>query len=250
VIDAGSASLLVGAGIVAGIVGTAGGITSLVSYPALLVVGCSPLAASVANIVAVVACLPGSVLASREELKGQGSRLKHTLWVTVVGGVIGAALLVTTPAPTFARVVPYLVAAASILLLAQPKLSAWAGRLHRGHRSMLLAGLLAIMTYNGYFGAGAGIMTLTLVLVTVEGDLPRANALKNVLVGTASVVAAAALVVLGPVQFAAVVPLGAGLALGATIGPRVTRILSPSVLRPAVALLGLGLALELLVGPK
>jgi hypothetical protein len=64
--------VLFAAGMLAGTVGTAGAITSLVSYPALLVVGIGPLAAGIANIVAVSATWPGSALASRRELTGQG----------------------------------------------------------------------------------------------------------------------------------------------------------------------------------
>ena len=68
------AVLILVAGIIAGIVGSAGGITSLVSYPALLIAGVPALAANVANIVALVACWPGSALASRPELRGRGGR--------------------------------------------------------------------------------------------------------------------------------------------------------------------------------
>ena len=68
---------LVGAGAAAGLVGTAGGITSLVSYPALLFAGVAPLQANVTNIVALVACWPGSAAASRPELVGRGAWLRR-----------------------------------------------------------------------------------------------------------------------------------------------------------------------------
>ena len=68
-------ALILAAGVVAGVVGTAGGITSLVSYPALLLAGVPPLAANVVNIVALVACWPGSAAASRPELAGRGAWL-------------------------------------------------------------------------------------------------------------------------------------------------------------------------------
>ncbi|WP_206337310.1 sulfite exporter TauE/SafE family protein [Streptomyces sp. Z26] len=244
------AGLLVAAGVLAGLVGTAGGITSLVSYPALLAVGVPALAANVANIVAGVACWPGAALASRPELAGRGPWLRRWTPVAAAGGVTGAALLLSTSPGVFARVVPFLVAAGSFTLLAQPRLSA---RLRqRGARTggpALPVGLVAVSLYNGYFGAGAGVITLALVLVTVDGDLPRANALKNMLIGAGAVVSATALVWFGPVDWAVVVPLAVGMFSGAVLGPRVTRRLPPAVLRWAVALLGLGLAVELLVRP-
>src|SRR4051794_41659546 len=75
----GTAAFLAAAGLVAGVVGTAGGITSLISYPALLAVGVPPLAADVANLVALVACWPGSALVSRRELAGAGRWLARGL---------------------------------------------------------------------------------------------------------------------------------------------------------------------------
>src|ERR1700761_6506238 len=98
---------LIGAGAVAGLVGTAGGITSLISYPALLLAGVAPLQANIDNLVALVACWPGSAAASQPELRGRGP-----------------ALLRVPPLGVFSRVVPFLVAAGSLALLAQPWLAA------------------------------------------------------------------------------------------------------------------------------
>src|ERR1700690_1903178 len=84
---------LVGAGAVAGLVGTAGGITSLVSYPGLLFAGVAPLQANVANIVALVACWPGSAASSRPELAGWGAWLRRWGIVAALGGAAGSGLL-------------------------------------------------------------------------------------------------------------------------------------------------------------
>ena len=93
-------------------------------------------------------------------------------------------------------------------------------------------------------------MTLALLLLTVEPDVVRANALKNVLVGVASAVSAIILVLFTPVDWAAVVPLGIGTFAGSTGGPLVARRVRGDVLRWAVALVGLGLALRLWLGPS
>jgi uncharacterized protein len=242
--------VLLGAGVLAGMVGTAGGITSLISYPALLAVGVPALAANVANIVALVVCWPGSALTSRVELEGRRSWLLHWAPVAAAGGAVGAALLLSTPAGVFSSVVPFLVAAGSLTLLAQPKLAdRRRGRqTHRGGPT-LPVGLVALSLYNGYFGAGAGVMALALMLLTVDDNLPKANALKNMLIGAATMASAVALVAFGLIDWAAVVPLAAGMFIGATLGPRVARRLPANVLRWAVALLGMALAVELFVRP-
>jgi uncharacterized membrane protein YfcA len=241
--------LIVAAGALAGAVGTAGGITSLISYPALLAVGVPPLAANVVNNVALVACWPGSALASRPELEGRGRWLARWGWVAAAGGVAGAALLLSTPSQAFGRIVPFLVAAGSLALLAQPWLSARFQGRARGSVPVLLAGLLAVSAYNGYFGAGSGVMTLSLLLVTVDEHMARANALKNMLIGASSVLSALAFVIFYRVDWQAVVPLSAGLLAGSMIGPRVARRVPARVLRWLAALLGLALAVKLWVSP-
>ena len=242
------AALLVGAGVLAGVVGTAGGITSLVSYPALLWAGVPPLQANVVNIVALVACWPGSAVASRPELAGRGPWLRRWSVVAAAGGAAGSVLLLATPTGTFAVVVPFLVAAGSVALLLQPRIAASPGEAGRGGRGLLLpCGLVAVSVYNGYFGAGSGVMVLALMLATADSVLPRANALKNMLVGAATITSAVILVVLARVDWEAVAPLAAGLLAGSTIGPAVARRIPPGLLRWLVALSGLGLAVRLWV---
>jgi uncharacterized membrane protein YfcA len=242
--------LLVGAGIVAGVVGTAGGITSLVSYPALLWVGIPPVAANVANIVALVTTMPGSAMASGPELQGRGRWLSRWAGLTFIGGAAGAGLLLSTPASLFGRVVPFLIAAAALGLLLQPRISAWKDpRPSRAQKLVLPCGLVLVSVYTGYFGAGSGVMALALLLLTMERHVARANALKNVLVGAANVAAAALLVLWGPVDWGAVVPLSVGAFAGSTVGPWVARRVPGDVLRWAVALVGLGLAVRLWLDP-
>jgi uncharacterized membrane protein YfcA len=251
VISVYQAVALLGAGIVAGLVGTAGGITSLVSYPALLAVGIPALSANVTNLVALVACWPGSALASRPELTGQGSWLRRWAPVAALGGALGSALLLSTPTGVFARVVPFLVIIGSLALLGQPRISARRQQPPGPHTSLdLPVGLLPLSVYNGYFGAGSGVMILALLLVTTDSDLPRANALKNMLIGAASVMSAIAVAAFGPVDWAAVAPLSVGMFVGSMLGPRVTRHLPTVVLRWLIALLGIALAIQLWLNPS
>ena len=233
----------------AGVVGTAGGITSLVSYPALLAVGVPAFAANVANIVALVALWPGSAVASRPELAGKAAWLRRWTWVAAVGGGAGAMLLLVTSMQTFEQVIPYLVAAGSLVLLLQPKISARRTGQQQSTGASLFSGLFAISAYGGYFGAGSGIMTLGLMLVAVDDHLARANALKNMLVGAATLVSAAILIIVVPVDWVVVVPLATGMLAGSVIGPRLARRLPASVLRWFAALLGFGLAIKLWIAP-
>jgi uncharacterized membrane protein YfcA len=240
------AVLLVGAGVLAGLVGSAGGITSLISYPALLAIGIPRLPASMTNSVALVTIWPGSAVGSRSELRGRAPWLRRWAPVAAAGGTAGAALLLLTPAGVFDRVVPWLVAFASLLLLIQPWVSSWP-RSDRSNQVIVGCGLFAVSIYGGYFGAGAGVMVLVLLLCTVDEDLPRANALKNTILGVANVIAAVAFVLFGPVRWSAAVLLALGLFVGSTVGPSITRRVPSTLMRVVIALAGLGLAVDLWV---
>ncbi|GAA0382098.1 UPF0721 transmembrane protein [Acrocarpospora corrugata] len=248
-------ALLAGAGLLAGVVGTAGGITSLISYPALLAVGLPALSANVANIVALVACWPGSALASQPELVGHGRWLRRWVPLSALGGAAGSLLLLSTPPGLFARVVPFLVAAGSLALLAQPWLTARHQRHRRAHPSpassaVLPLGLITMSVYNGYFGAGSGVMTLALLLITSEPHLATANALKNMVIGAGTLLSATAFAAFAPVDWTAVAPLALGMFLGSTLGPRIARRLPAPLLRWLVVLIGLGLAIQLWLNPN
>jgi uncharacterized protein len=241
---------LLAAGAVAGVVGTAGGITSLVSYPALLVAGIAPLPANVANLVAVVACWPGSAVTSRRELADLGGSLRSLAAAAGAGAVAGSVLLLSTPPGAFVRVVPFLVLAGSVALLLQPAVTARRGDASASKPLPVLGGVAAVSVYGGYFGAGSGVLLLALLLMLREPRLPVANAVKNMLVGAGAVASAVVFVVAGPVPWAAVAPLAAGLFSGSTVGPIVARRLPSGVLRWAAAGLGVALAVLLWLHPS
>ena len=232
----------------AGVLGSAGGIASLISYPTLLAVGLPPLAANATNIVGLVAYLPGVAHGSRPELRGQGTWLRQWVPVTLVGGAIGAVLLLLTPPAAFTHVVPFLVAAGALGLLAAPWLSR--NRVPGSHRPLTFGAYLTVLAvYCGYFGAGSGVMTLALIMILVQRHLPIANALKNILVSAANVPAAILLAIFAPVHWAAAAALAAGVLAGSRVGPSIMRAAPAAAARWLIGMLGLGLAVVLWVDP-
>ncbi len=110
-------------------------------------------------------------------------------------------------------------------------------------------GLLPLSVYNGYFGAGSGIMILALLMFTTDSELPKANALKNMLIGAGAGISAIAFAAFGSVYWLAVAPLSVGMFAGSTLGPRVTRRVPTAVLRWLIAFLGIALAVQLWCNP-
>ena len=241
-ISGGDVAFLVAAGLLAGAAGTAGGIASLVSYPALLVVGLGPLPANVTNLVALLTVGVGSTLASRPELTGQRAALRRWAPVCAVGGTLGGVLLLVTPSAVFDWVVPFLVAGASLVMLAQPRVTAWHGSRERPRAdTVLLAAVLGISIYSSYFGAGSGIMMLAAFLVLGRQELSRANALKNTLTPVTNVIPAAIFAAEGRVVWAAALALAAGAFAGGMFGPKIVRRSSERHLRWAICVCGLAL---------
>ncbi|HTW11487.1 MAG TPA: sulfite exporter TauE/SafE family protein, partial [Solirubrobacteraceae bacterium] len=104
--------------------------------------------------------------------------------------------------------------------------------------------------YGGYFGAGSGVMVLTLLLLVTERHLPTANALKNMLVGGMSACTAVVFTLFAGVDWTAVVPLMAGMLAGSRVGPLVTRRVPAGLMRLLIACVGLILAAELWFNPR
>jgi uncharacterized membrane protein YfcA len=239
--------LLLVAGAGAGLAGSMAGLASLFSYPALLAVGLPATAANVTNTVALTFSSIGAAAGSRPELVGQGVRLRRLAAIPVLGGAVGAALLLLTPPGAFELIVPFLIGGASLVLLLQPRLRAAAERADHPTGPSVVVGLFAVSVYGGYFGAAAGVLILALLLVGLPVSLLVGNALKNVLLGLANAVAAVGFALLGPVQWWAVPPMAAGVLIGSWLGPAVARRLPQTALRVGIALAGLVLAIALAV---
>ena len=110
-------ALLAGAGIAAGLTGSIAGLASLFSYPALLAAGLPATAANVTNTVSLAVGSLSTITSSRPDLVGQAGIARRLGLICAAGGAAGASLLLVTPSGLFARIVPFLVAAASVLML-------------------------------------------------------------------------------------------------------------------------------------
>jgi uncharacterized membrane protein YfcA len=249
-VDTGTIALLVGAGFGAGAVNAVAGGGSLVSFPALLAAGYPSVTANVTNNLAVLPGYVGGSLSYRRELQGQGGRIRALAPTAVAGTLLGAVLLLTTPASIFDAVVPWLILAACALLALQPRAAAIAQRRREGRGgsgAALHGGLFLGAVYGGYFGAGLGIMLLALLGVLISDDLQRLNALKGVLSLIVTLVAALAFAVFGPIAWDAALVIGSASMAGGAVGVRVARRLPAPVLRAAVITYGVVVAIVLLV---
>jgi len=238
-------ALLFAAGIGGGLAGSIAGLASVTTYPALLLVGLSPVAANITNTIALVFNGIGSVWGSLPELKGQRRKLVRLIPAGVVGGAAGAALLLSIPAEGFEKVVPVLIAVSAVLIALPQRQRAMGTSRSTAQRTVETVGVLGICVYGGFFGAAAGVLLLALFLRTDSESMADANATKNVVLGTANGVAAIVFIVLTPIHWLAVVPLGIGCLIGSRLGPVIVRRAPTTPLRLAIAVGGMALAIKL-----
>jgi uncharacterized membrane protein YfcA len=246
----GQSLALVASGVGAGIMNAMAGGGTLLSFPALVFLG-EP--AIVANATSAVALLPGSAASLygyRREFRERGSGWKFLLLPSLLGGAIGAVLLLSTPARTFEGLAPFLVLFATALFALQgaaPRRTLHPGAADGARRHIAAAWVLqfAVSIYGGYFGAGIGILMLALFGFLGLSDIHAANGLKNFLTICINGVAAAWFVARGAVDWPAALVLAAGAIVGGYAGARVARLIGQRRARAAVVLIGLAVAVLL-----
>jgi uncharacterized protein len=242
------AAALLLAGVAAGTINAVVGSGTLITFPALLAVGYSPVVANVSNTVGLV---PGSVTGAigyREELRGQGGRAVRLGCASVAGGITGAVLLLVLPESAFEAIVPVFIGIALVLIVFQPQLSRRLVRTrpagHHGGPGVLL-GVYAGGIYGGYFGAAQGILLLGILGLALPDDLQRLNALKNVLAGVVNLVSGLVFVVVANVAWGAALLIAAGAIVGGWLGARFGRRLPPAALRAVIVVVGLAAIAQL-----
>lgn len=229
------------AGLAAGAINAVVGSGSLVTFPTLVGAGFAPVLANVSNTVGLVPGSTSAVVAYRRELSGQRSRVVLLGCLAVGGGVSGGVLLLELPGTVFEKVVPVLILVASALIAIQPRLSR---RLERGGPRLanggppLYASVFATAVYGGYFGAAQGVILMSLLMIFIEDDVQRLNALKNVLALVANTVAAVLFITFSHVSWEAAGLIALGSVIGGQIGGTFGRRLSPDVLRAVIIAVG------------
>ncbi|MGW0122818.1 sulfite exporter TauE/SafE family protein [Streptomyces sp. NPDC003327] len=241
------------AGIGAGTINTIVGSGTLITFPVLLATGLPPITANVSNALGLV---PGSVsgaIGYRRELKGQTARVLRLGTAALLGGLIGAILLLALPSDAFDAIVPILIALALVLVLLQPRIAAAVKRrreragttAHPDGGPVLLGGLFLASMYGGYFGAAQGVLYLSLMGLLLHDDLQRINAVKNILGALVNGVAAVFFLFVADFDWTAVLLIAVGSTIGGQIGAKVGRRLPPTVLRGVIIAVGIVAILQL-----
>jgi uncharacterized membrane protein YfcA len=200
--------------------------------------------ANVSNTIGLVPGVASGIVGYRRELRGQRARIVRLGSASVTGGVIGAVLLLWLPAGAFSAIVPALILVGLVLVVLQPRISAWVDARHEGARgefgpSWVWPAVLGTGVYGGYFGAAQGVILMGILGIGIADSLQRLNGLKNVLAGLVNGVAGLIFVFVAHVDWTVVLLIAGGSIVGGQLGATIGRRLSPLVLRIVIVVVGL-----------
>ena len=236
--------LLLAAGLAAGIINSVSSGGSFFTYPALLLVGLTPIQAATSTFAALTPANLAAVPEYWPEVKATRHRYREVVMTVLVGGLGGIALLLSTRPAVFESLVPWLILLATASFAASPALRRWAATnspsLTEGRLGVVM--LLVLAVYLTYFGSGAGNMFLAALTIRGFDDFLSANAAKNIAMTLGSMMATIAYTVAGHVQWWPCVPLLIGSSLGGALGGRIARSMPLRALRVLIIAFGLFVA--------
>jgi uncharacterized membrane protein YfcA len=239
---------LVAVGLIAGFIDSLAGGGGLLTLPALMAVGISPVSALATNKLQSAFGTGGALLAFAH--KGHIDLRRFAL--PVVAAFIGSALGAFTVQrldPTFlAAFVPILLIAMAIYYLAAPKM----GEADRHSRIgmtglVLLSGVIGF--YDGFFGPGTGSFLTTMLVALVGLGLVRAMAHARLLNFATNVAALVTMILAGKVIWLAGLAMACGSIAGNQLGAHTAMRFRGRGVRRLLVVMSLALTVKLLSNP-
>ena len=244
--------------LIAGVMNSVAGAGTLVTFPALVAFGLPPISANATSTVALWPASITSMWGYRRELRGSGPWALGFALPSLLGGGLGAFLLLRTPAERFSDIVPWLVLGATALFIVQRPVMRWlARRPERQNRvrldqvqsdeqltsrwppASILAYQFLVAIYGGYFGAGVGILMLAALGFMGLNNIHRMNGLKNWGGMCMNAVAATMFAFTSLVSWPVALAMAVGAMSGGYLGSRAAQRVPQEFVRGAVVAIGL-----------
>jgi uncharacterized membrane protein YfcA len=228
------------AGAVAGAMNAAAGGGSFVTLPALIFAGLPSVEANASSTVALFPGAMASAFAYRDDFRPfELVSLRLLMFVSLVGGLVGALILLRTPSKTFDAIVPWLLLVGTLVFAFGARAGVWLRRHVRIGPRTLLGCQFLLGIYCGYFGGAVGIMTLATWSLLGMTDIRAMNATKTLLVGATNAVAVVCFIIAGKIWWEQTCVVLFAAILGGYGGARLARRLPPHQLRLAITVFNL-----------
>ena len=245
------AILLFFAAAIAGTLNAVAGGGSFVSFPVLLFLHVPAVEANATNTVALWPGLAASAIAYLKRLNAPMRVLLPLLVTSVIGGWVGAFLLLATPQRTFMQLVPWLLLGGTLLFAFGNRIRTIAGKsvivddLHGiSWQAIAVSSTveLLVAVYGGYFGAGIGFMHLAMLVLLGMRDIHAMGAIRTLLAAAINAAAVVTFIVAGAVLWAQCVVMIAGALSGGWFGAHYAQKADPQKVRYVV--IGIGLLMS------
>lgn len=226
--------ILLLAGLGAGFINTMAGGGSMLTLPALMLLGMPADLANGSNRLAVISQSLAGVASFRRAGKLDTGNIAPILLPTILGALVGAWLAAIVPTKYLepALLGTMLIMATIIVLrpsVMDPDEDELPGNLWRSPKGLL--GLLFAGVYAGFVQAGVGFVLLTVLSGVLRYDLVRANALKLVCTLVFGVVACGVFAWYGQIAWVPGLVLAVAAVIGSLLGVRFALDVDKKVLR-------------------
>ncbi len=188
--------LLLSAGFFGGVLNSIAGGGSFITFPALLLVGLQPITANATNTFASCAGYLSGAVAFRDNLYSYKAKLPALISISLVGGIVGAWLLLQTPQSLFREAIPWLLLFATALFIFGENINHAIKKMSAVNRHASVLGvvlssllLLAVCVYGGFFNAGLGIIALSYLALVGYTDINVMNGMKLLISSMVSLIA-------------------------------------------------------------
>ena len=246
--------ILGSAGFLGGLLNAVAGGGSFFTLPALIFVGVSPISA---NATGTAALLPGYIASAwrfrRDIVFPANLDFKSISLLAIIGGSLGAVILLKTSEQLFSKLIPWLILLATVAFVAGPwflekKSSSIneTGHNYAPSNSRALSTgfvLLAVCVYGGYFNGGLGIILLAVFGLMGQTNLHGMNGLKNVISALLTAVAVVVYAAGGAIDLGHLLLLGSMTVLGGYAGAAFAYRISQRIMRWFIVLVGLLMSL-------
>jgi uncharacterized protein len=231
--------LLLAAGFLGGMANSMAGGASLVTFPAMMAAGLAPIPANASNTVALIFGNLMGAWAEREKLPGIDRSLWMAFGISVLGGALGAVLLLATPDAVFVLVVPALIGAATAIFAFAKTIQTWMAQHGSTHNQNARSAMIfPAALYGGYFGAGMGVIFLAVLSATTDVPLRSLNAVKNILAALANGAAIVIFVVQGVVSWPQTLVMMLACLAGGYAGGKALNFIAAASMRKAIIVIG------------
>ena len=236
-------ALLMLAAFVSGVLNAIAGGGAFITFSALLLAGLMPVSANASSTVALFPGQAASTWAYRDDIRTvEEVSVRAFVAVSVVGGTLGAVLLVVTPNAVFAGLVPWLLLFATLVFAFGSYARGLSSRLRLGGRAVLGVQFV-ISIYGGYFGGGIGLLMLAALTLFGMRDLHAMNGLRILLATLMNAAAVATFVVSGAVSWTETLAMGGAAIVGGYAGALAAKRVNPVILKRLI--IGIGAVLTL-----